>query len=167
MAFWPGQTQLEQLLAIQQEYAPWGREILPENLHITLLFLGNVTPEVADCLAQEMNNVSAPRFSVQLDRLGYFEKTRIFWVGPSVVPQELEKLFKDARNCAQRCGISKLSKRYTPHVTLLRNSDVPVSDPNFTPIDWHINEFHLVESRTDRHGARYYTLDSFPLKKDV
>ena len=50
----------------------------------------------------------------------YFDKTKIFWVGPSSVPQELESLYKSVRNCAQSCGISKLSKRYVPHVALLR-----------------------------------------------
>ena len=166
-AIWPNEAQIDQLYSIQSDYVAWGREVLPENFHITLLFLGNISDAVTDCLAQSMQTVLASPFKVQLDRLGYFEKTKIFWVGPTTIPQELESLFKGVRNCAQRCGISKLSKRYTPHVTLLRKSEVPVSNPNFMPIEWPVNEFHLVESRTDRDGARYYTVDSFPLTKDV
>ncbi|MFK7794945.1 MAG: 2'-5' RNA ligase family protein, partial [Gammaproteobacteria bacterium] len=67
----------------------------------------------------------------------------------------------------QYCGISKLSKRYVPHVSLLRNSQIPTSNPDFTPIEWKVEEFHLVESRLDKDGARYYTLDSFPLANHV
>ena len=167
LAIWPDEPQIDQLIDLQNEYMPWGREVLPENFHITLLFLGNITHAVADCLTESMHSLLLSPFQVRLDRLGYFEKTKIFWVGPTCVPQELENLFKDVRKYALHCGISKLSKRYTPHVTLLRKSEVPVSNPNFVPIDWRVNEFHLVESRTERDGARYYTVDSFPLLKDV
>jgi len=48
-------------------------------------------------------------------------------------------------------------------VSLLRNCEVPVSNPNFSPIEWEVEEFHLVESRLDKDRARYYTVESFPL----
>ena len=163
LAIWPNEQQVDQLYAMQNQYAGWGREVVPENFHITLLFLGDVTEMVIECLSQSMQDSVVAPFQLRLDRLGYFSKTRIFWVGPKIIPTELETLFKGLRNCAQRCGISKLSKRYTPHVSLLRKCEVPVSNPDFQPIDWHVEEFHLVESRMDRDGARYYAVESFPL----
>ncbi|MEM7304893.1 MAG: hypothetical protein AAF372_05155, partial [Pseudomonadota bacterium] len=78
-------------------------------------------------------------------------------------PVELERLFKSVRNSVQLCGISKISKRYTPHLSLLRKCNVPISNPDFSPIDLEIDEFHLIESRLDRDRARYYVVDSFPL----
>ncbi len=163
LAFWPNEKQLEKLHEIQSEYVGWGREVVPENFHVTLLFLGNISYQTTDCLIQTVQDVSLQPFRMQLDRLGYFDKTKIFWVGPTHIPQELETLYKSVRNCAQQCGISKLSKRYVPHVTLLRNCDIPISNPNFSPIDWEVEEFHLVESRLDKASARYYTVESFPL----
>ena len=163
LAFWPNEEQLEKLHEIQCDYTGLGREVLPENFHITLLFLGNISFEIADCFSQNVQEIDVQPFRVQLDRLGYFDKTKIFWVGPSIVPRQLESLYKSVRNCAQYCGISKLSKRYVPHVSLLRNCEVPISNPNFEPIEWEIDEFHLVESRLDKGGAHYYTVESFPL----
>ncbi len=163
LAVWPNEQQLEKLHELQCDYTGWGREVIPENFHITLLFLGNISYEVAECLTQSVQDVMVHPFNVTLDRLGYFDKTKIFWVGPSKVPRELESLYKSVRNCAQHCGISKLSKRYVPHVTLLRNCEVPITNPDFKPIEWEIEEFHLVESRIDRDGAHYYTVETFPL----
>ena len=163
MALWPNEQQVDQLSLMQSQYAGLGRQVLPENFHITLLFLGEISHETAHCLSRAAQEMAARPFTMQLNRLGYFSKTKIFWVGPATVPSELESLFKGLRNCAQRCGISKLSKRYTPHVSLLRKCDIPVTDPEFAPIDWHVDEFHLVESRMDRNGARYYAVESFPL----
>ena len=163
LAFWPNEQQLEKLHELQCDYVGWGREVLPENFHVTLLFLGNISYDVTDCFVQHLHDISVQPFRMKLDRLGYFDKTKIFWVGPTNVPQELESLYKSVRNCAQYCGISKLSKRYVPHVSLLRNSEIPISNPDFVPIEWQVDEFHLVESRLDKDGARYYTLDSFRL----
>ena len=163
LAFWPNENQLEKLHELQCDYAGWGREVLPENFHVTLLFLGNISNNVADCLIQNIHDLSMPPFHMTLDRLGYFDKTKIFWVGPTHVPHELESLYKSVRNCAQNCGISKLSKRYTPHVSLLRHSEIPTSKPDLTPIEWEVKEFFLVESRLDKDRARYYTRDSFSL----
>ena len=163
LALWPNDQQVDQLYSMQSQYAGCGREVLPENFHITLLFLGEISHDTTACLSQAAQTMAVQPFSIQLDQLGYFSKTKIFWVGPATIPAELESLFKGLRNCAQRCGISKLSKRYTPHVSLLRKCDIPVTDPEFAPIDWHVEEFHLVESRMERDGARYYAVESFPL----
>lgn len=163
LAMWPDEYQIEQLHILQSAYAGMGREVAPENFHITLLFLGNVSYQTIDCLRDSISNLRLNPFAMRLDRLGYFDKTKIFWLGPSQVPSELEYLFKTVRQQAQRCGITQLNKKYVPHVTLLRKCDGLYSDPDFTPIDWQIDEFHLVESRMERDSAHYYTLDSFPL----
>ena len=163
LAFWPNEQQLERLHELQCDYVGWGREVLPENLHVTLLFLGNMSHDATDCFVQNLQDLSRQPFRMKLDRLGYFDKTKIFWVGPTHVPEELESLYKSVRNCAQSCGISKISKRYVPHVSLLRKSEIPIPNTDFTPIEWAAEEFHLVESRLDKDGARYYTIDSFSL----
>ena len=161
LAFWPNEQQLKELHELQRNYVGWGREVLPENFHVTLLFLGNISHDVTECLVQNLQHIVVQPCHMRLDRFGHFDKTKIFWVGPSDVPQELESLYKSVRNCAQSCGISKLSKRYVPHVSLLRNSQIPISNPDFPPIEWTVDEFHLVESRLNKDGAHYYTLDSF------
>ena len=163
LAIWPNDKQVKRLHKLQSGYLHWGNEVPPENFHITLLFLGDISYPVAECISQGIQDVMVQPFHLSLDRLGIFEKKQIFWVGPSDVPYELESLYKSVRNCAQQCGITKLSKRYTPHLSLLRKCNVPISNPDFPPIELEIDEFHLIESRLDRDRARYYVVESFPL----
>ena len=162
LAIWPEEVQVDQLFALQGKYTAWGRQVIPENFHVTLLFLGEVDDDALQCLIQNISSVTFEPFRISLEKLGYFDKTKIFWVGPNETPIELESLFKKLRNCAIRCGFSKLTKRYAPHVTLLRKAEVPITDPNFTAIEWQVNDFHLVESHMDRDGAHYATIKSFP-----
>lgn len=163
VAMWPNEDQIEQLHRLQSAYTGMGREVAPENFHITLLFLGNVSRQTENCLSDGINDLIVNPFQVCLDRLGYFDKAKLFWIGPSQVPQEMEYLFKAVRQLAQRCGIGQLNKKYIPHVTLLRKCDGLYSNPDFAPINWHIDEIHLVESRMERTSAQYYTVNSFPL----
>lgn len=162
LALWPDDDQIDQLITLQGKYTAWGRPVIPENFHVTLLFLGQVENEQLRCLMQNISSITFEPFRISLDQLGYFEKTKIFWVGAKEPPAALETLFKRVRNCAIRCGFSRLTKRYIPHVTLLRKAEVPVTDPNFKTIEWQVRDFHLVESQMDREGAHYATIQSFP-----
>lgn len=162
LAIWPEEDQIDQLFDLQGKYSAWGRQVIPENFHITLLFLGQVEDDALQCFIHNVSSITFEPFRISLDQLGYFNKTRIFWVGSANPPAELEMLFKRVRNCAVRCGFSQLTKRYVPHVTLLRNAEVPVTNPNFKPIEWQVHDFHLVESQLDKDGAHYATVQSFP-----
>jgi len=162
LAIWPEEEQIDQLYELQGKYTAWGRQVIPENFHVTLLFLGEVEEDAFQCLIQNISSVTFEPFRISLEKLGYFDKTKIFWVGPKETPTELESLFKKLRNCAFRCGFSKLTKRYVPHVTLLRKAQVPLTDPSFASIEWQVNNFHLVESHMDSDSAHYVTIESFP-----
>ena len=57
------------------------RDVLPNNLHVTLHFLGNVEASRVDCFRRQAEVISAHRFQLQLDRFGYFKKARVLWLG--------------------------------------------------------------------------------------
>ena len=163
LTVWPNEVQIEQLYQLQGDYIGCGKEVAPENLHMTLLFMGDMADGAVDCLVQGAQDLLVRPFSISLDRLGYFPKTKIFYIAPSVVPEELMLLQRGLRSCAQHCGVRQLSKRYLPHVSLQRKSEIPLSNPSFAPIEWEIDEFHLVESRLDRRAVLYNSVESFSL----
>ncbi|MDG0996331.1 MAG: RNA 2',3'-cyclic phosphodiesterase [Gammaproteobacteria bacterium] len=163
LTVWPNEVQVEQLYQLQGDYIGCGKEVSPENLHMTLLFMGDMRDDEVDCLIQAAQNLVVRPFIIHLDRLGYFPKKKIFYVAPSTVPDELTQLQRRLRSCAQHCGVQQLSKKYLPHVSLQRNSEIPLSNPSFSPIEWEIDEFHLVESRLDRRAVLYNSIESFSL----
>lgn len=165
LGFWPNEELIDQLYAIQSVYAQMGRAVLPENFHITLLFLGNVSNQGVDNLRHGLSSLRVQPFTVQLDRFGYFDKTKIFWIGPTHVPTQMSDLFRHVRQHAQRCGVRHLTKKYTPHATLLRQCEGLSTQPIKRAIEWPIDEFHLIESRMEPEGAHYYTVDTFALMK--
>lgn len=165
LGFWPNEEQIDQLYAIQSVYAQMGRAVLPENFHITLLFLGNVSNQGVDNLRHGLSSLRVQPFTVQLDRFGYFDKTKIFWIGPTHVPTQMSDLFRYVRQHAQRCDIRHLTKKYTPHATLLRQCEGLSTQPIKQAIEWPIDEFHLIESRMEPEGAHYFTVDTFALMK--
>lgn len=165
LGFWPNEEQIDQLYAFQSEYAQMGREVPPENFHITLLFLGNVSNNAIEMLRHSLCDLMIQPFTIRLDRFGYFAKTKIFWIGPSSVPTPMNDLFKHVRQQAQRCNVRHLTKKYVPHATLLRQCEGLSTQPIEQAIDWPINEFHLIESRMEPEGAHYFTVDTFTLMK--
>jgi len=42
LTVWPNEAQIEQLYQLQGDYIGYGKEVSPENLHMTLLFMGDM-----------------------------------------------------------------------------------------------------------------------------
>jgi 2'-5' RNA ligase len=57
-----------------------GRPVQSENFHITLDFLGEVTPAVLDQLVNAADHILRPDFDLTLDEAGYFAKAGVYWI---------------------------------------------------------------------------------------
>lgn len=131
--------------------------VLPEDLHVTLLFLGSVTARERSCLVRGMKHVSLPPFTLRLDGYGYFERSQALWLGCSSYPHELDMLVDRLKSLAEQCGVGFDDRAFTPHVTLFRKArrvafpDVPVA------IEWQAKEFHLLESLPHEKTTHYKT----------
>src|SRR4030067_1435014 len=58
-----------------------GRRVRAENLHCTLVFLGAVETAQRLCLEDAASLVRAEPFTLMLDRLGYFRRPQVAWLG--------------------------------------------------------------------------------------
>src|ERR1700737_1265900 len=68
-----------------------GRAVAPDNIHLTMAFLG----EQPSRLAVEIDMRSAaviPAFQLSFDELGCWRKTGIAWLGASAAPSELSHM---------------------------------------------------------------------------
>ena len=175
-----------QLLALQQQWltaladqkakAPSRAvAVAPENLHMTLLFLGNLTQAQCDSLIQATTaarlGAQLSPFSVTLCRSGLFPSAKVAWLGPATTPAPLTQLEQQLRALVSELGLAVEPRPYRPHITLLRKASSPVNQdlatalaPPPAPLTLPVNEFALYESRSTPDGVRYLLLASWQIK---
>ena len=101
---------------------PGARWILPENLHITLRFIGEVDEPLAEAIHENLERVEAPAFPLRLSGVGSFGKNHrasTVWAGVAPEPG-LEHLHKKVESACVRAGCAPEGRKFTPHVTLAR-----------------------------------------------
>ncbi|MBS9403312.1 RNA 2',3'-cyclic phosphodiesterase [Halomonas sp. TRM85114] len=136
-----------------------GRRIPDANLHLTLAFLGEVSPTRLDSLAHRVRQLKVQADSWTLDEWGCFRSPRIVWIGGARPDPALQRLHSTLWQELAALGFEGGPSRYIPHLTLLRRAerlDTPKL-PAFR-IDWPYCQVELVHSVTGPGGSRYTTL---------
>lgn len=167
-ALWPDEALRQKLYALGggQPGNNRGRRIPPENLHLTLAFLGYVDAERQTRLEREASAIRLPAFSLTLDRAGFWSRQGILWVG-GAPPQELLALVAALNRAIAACGLEPETRPFRVHLTLARNVRRPRLEPNraIEPLAWRVGQFALVASQMRRLGARYDVLRTWPLER--
>ncbi|MFT3973699.1 MAG: RNA 2',3'-cyclic phosphodiesterase [Amaricoccus sp.] len=108
-------------LMLVQSGLPLPRPVPPENLHLTLVFLGEVAgPTLADVDAA-FSKVRVPPFELALSGLGMFGGARARSVHAEAVPcAPMLQLQAKLETAARSAGVAVPGRRFAPHVTLGR-----------------------------------------------
>ena len=113
---------VRQLLIERQTELSGMRWALPDNLHLTLRFIGEVPQAKVSAIKAGLRTVSGNTFSLQVKGLGYFDKRpqAVVWAGvrESAPLLALKKQVDDA--LALHAGIKTSDGRFSPHITLGR-----------------------------------------------
>ncbi len=162
LALWPDQGVRKLLENLQNECRAQagGRPVNVDNLHITLKFLGSVSENRVDEILEICTGASVPRYELVLDRVGYFSRARIFWIGATRVPLVLKTGQLELENALKGLGFERERRHFQPHCTLFRKAK-QLPKVEFEPILWSVSRFCLVESETCPSGVRYRVLNSF------
>ena len=147
--------------------------IKPENMHLTLSFIGEVDEGLAADIDIELARISHQAFEIKLAGVDQFEsraRVRAVWVGVERAP-ELMGLQAKGESALKRAGASPEQRRYTPHVTLARFHDLPIhkvapfiaqkNDFREGPIA--VESFVLMSSRLGHAGSVYTEERRYPL----
>jgi RNA 2',3'-cyclic 3'-phosphodiesterase len=140
-----------------------GRRVLPENIHLTLAFLGSVDASFRECADQAAAAIRAESFTLMLEQMGYWSKSGILWVGPNQTPPPLLQLVQELNAGLAGCGYEAEQRPYAAHLTLARKARLRREAHAMESRAWEIDRFHLVQSHTHADGARYEILRSWPL----
>jgi 2'-5' RNA ligase len=145
------------------------RPIPLENLHMTLVFLGGVGPEVQDCIEAVASTIDHPSVTVTLDRLGYWPRKRMLWAipDPAAIPAALPGLVAALHDGLADCDVPLEQRDYRPHVTLARRLARPPRVSRFPAVEWRFSQFALMESVPTPDGVRYPALRTWPLRESA
>ena len=107
---------------------PGARWVPPENMHLTLRFIGEVANGEADDIYHALAQVRPRAFNISLTGVGHFDtgnEVRALWVGVER-NAELVALRDRVESALVRIGLPPEGRRFTPHVTLARLKDTPL-----------------------------------------
>lgn len=172
VAIRPPDPVIDRLVGLQAG-AP-GRITPPENLHLTLVFLGEIPSTMLQDADSEFGRLNAPSFSLTLDGVDLFggSKPRLLYADVRPEPA-LTELQARAAQAARNARIGLDSRRYTPHVTLSRldgrgtdrkRAERFVAERSaFLAGPFEVTEFGLYRSTLRARGPVYELLKSYPL----
>ena len=164
-AVWPApdiqQALGERARELKQECG--GRAIPADNIHLTLVFLGDVErprqPQVEAIAAA----VPGLRFDLAIDRVDYWKHNRIVWAGVARCPEALQALVMMLERTLSAEGFRLDRRPYVPHITLLRNARRAPRQGALPGIAWPVNRFALVESVARERRRVYEVRREWPL----
>jgi RNA 2',3'-cyclic 3'-phosphodiesterase len=167
-ALWPDSKVKSELAAqisiLRRNLA--GRWIAPDQLHMTLAFLG---PTPAVRLAELLDiagSCRAASFPLNLEVLEFWRKPAILCLTPSRVPDDLWDL---AESLGAKLKLAKFpweARPYRPHLTIARKVSGEVRDGNapLPAFHWQVDRFSLVESVAGGGGSSYRLRGSWILR---
>ncbi len=141
-----------------------GRPLRPDQIHLTLRFIGPVDNHTTACLSQAAESISLPRFELRFDILGYWSRPRVVWSMPSQIPATLSTLAAELEQICVHCGLAPEKRAYVPHLTLLRNARQGPAIVTMSAQPWPVETFALIRSETLPQGAVYTELQRWPLQ---
>lgn len=153
----------------------WGKGIgwsKPENLHITIKFLGETEPERESRLIETLFGLAAstPPFRLHLEKPELLGK-RVISIAVQSDSNTVFTLEMAIDTECERLGFEREGRRFHPHLTLGR-----IRQPNGTreltktflqtqiePLSFDIREIVLYESELGPGGSVYRKVGTFPM----
>ena len=160
----------------------------PDNLHLTLRFLGETDANQRQQLEEGLAKIAARHgpFPLAPSRLGCFnswKNLRVLWLGIGGESEALHAVQSEVELLARQVGFTPERKRFSPHITFARaarnaqRSDLRAASEQLRRaaaqefhqswIEWRVDELHLIRSVLGRGGAAYFNLATSSLAADA
>jgi 2'-5' RNA ligase len=161
-ALWPDdQTRLELVRLCHSIEAKGFKPVQPQNIHVTLVFLGLVDASSELLIKHSVAGISAEPFVLTFDQLSYWSKPKVLCLSYSQSVDELQMLVAALNREVASCGLQPETRPYKPHITLARHAQY-LPDINVEPIVWRAESFCLVESCSEPEGVCYKVRQQWP-----
>jgi 2'-5' RNA ligase len=162
------------VLAAEAQTLPdvsWTR---PEQLHVTLRFLGETPEEQSDALRERLRGVRVAPFILPLEGVGTFPPNRpprVLWIGTGAGHPRLFQLRQRIDDALLAAGLQLDLRTFHPHVTLARMTETPAkpiahwlhTHRDFAAPPFRVDAFDLYASDLQPGGAVHTLVERFPL----
>jgi 2'-5' RNA ligase len=177
-----GKAIRDRCLALQDTLARTGAQVKwveEENIHLTLLFLGEVEDRQLPALCQVVAEGCAAHdaFTLSVESVGCFpnpRRPRVVWVGVGAGSTEVCNLHQALEQPLLKLGCYRREDRpYTPHITLGRvKSDRPTDalalalarQTNWRGGETEVREVRVLSSELRQEGPSYTVLSRARLR---
>lgn len=156
------QTAIKPLIK-QRTHLRW---LPPENWHLTLRFLGDVTPETLEILRQATAKEAKEtiKFKININKIDTFpllQKLRLL-VTYIERQEHLSQLFFNFDQAADKAALAREERLFLPHITLAKSlQPIRHFDPLDCDLSIHAEELVIFESRLTNGGSQYVPLYKF------
>ena len=139
------------LLALRDELrsgAGRGSFTLPENLHLTLVFLGECDMRQASSAKAAMDAVRFEPFDLTIGRVGRFggrDGGAIWWAGVCV-DEPLSELHRALTDNLAGAGFTLDKRKFSPHITLGRKVVTDAAPRRVEPFGEEVRKIDLMKS---------------------
>jgi 2'-5' RNA ligase len=143
----------------------------PENLHLTLHFLGSLDDEKIKQVIEEAQKIVSKysAFEMSLGIIGCFpdpKRPRVIFVEAIESRGVVRQIHAELKSMLQKLGIETDTRPWQSHITLGRVK-IPSAcrglDINISPSSFSIESVDLMESELLPQGPRYSIIKSFKL----
>jgi 2'-5' RNA ligase len=162
--------QFEKLLHTRQGNEFKGRWSYPDDLHITLRFLGYVSAQL-DEIKEALERVKRPPFHIEVRGLNaFYNKKETILYGDVCSTRKLTTLCTDITDLLVPLGFDFGTRHYVPHVTFARikaghkiDKYLKNNGKNINS-SWQADKFHLMRSASETgNNKRYEIISSYDL----
>jgi len=162
------------LLSLQKLFMNAGEITFVKESHLTLKFLGEVSPFVAKQVEDKLSVIKPDKFKVKLFGLGVFpdEKlAKVLWVGLNpenetiALQQKIDVVLKD---------FFPPEKNFKPHITIGRIKSLKnkksfltcIKKTKIKDLGFEVDSFALVKSELSFNSPEYFVLKDFKSQKN-
>lgn len=161
--------------AVKNIDSPGLKKVGPENLHLTMKFLGEVDDKQLEAVKRKLGGIKGECFKISLEGFGFFPNEnyiKVVWVGVEEGHQEIINLQKEIDTLLSEVGFAK-EKNFEPHLTIARvkflkdlKGLAEFAAKTKINATFEANSFELMESILRPGGPEYIIKSRFNLITD-
>ena len=148
------------------------------NVHLTLKFIGEVSPARVELIREALRSAKIPAapFQLRIRGFGKFpagDDLHIFWAGVEDSPP-LQELFAGIEATLAFLGVARETRPFSPHITLGRNKarynfktlfELLAAEEDVFLAEFPVSSFQLFSSKLTPGGPLYSVLEEIPIEQ--